>query len=85
MSWIHDSLVALDQFVNVITGGLPDETISARSQRAADRGNKFGKFMCWWLGKIQKDHGHRAEQGDLNRAEAVEKTEEQALGKSAGK
>ena len=79
--YIHNSLVALDQFVNVVTGGLPDETISARSQRAADRGNWFGKFMCWWLGKIQTDHGHKAEQGDLARAEEVEKTEAAALGK----
>jgi hypothetical protein len=76
---MHRSLVGLDQFVNVLTGGKNDETISARSQRAADRGNKFGQFMCWWLGKIQPDHGHKAEAGDLRRAEEVKQTETDAL------
>jgi hypothetical protein len=78
--YLHRTLVGLDQFVNVLTGGLPDETISARSQRAADRGNKFGKFMSWWLGKIQSQHGKKAEAGDEARAERVEDTEANALG-----
>lgn len=78
-SYIHRALVGLDQFVNVLTGGLPGETISARSQRAANRGNKLGRFMVWWLDKIQPGHGVKAEKGDLARAEAVEKAEQDAL------
>jgi hypothetical protein len=77
--WVHRSLVGLDQFVNVLTGGLPDETISSRSQRAADRGNWAGKAMTGFLHLFQKDHGHKAEAGDLRRAEEVEETEEEAL------
>lgn len=80
-SWAHKDLVAFDQFLNVITGGLPDETISARSQRLADAGNKFGKFMIWWLDKIQARHGQRAQAGDLARSEQVEDTEAESLGK----
>ena len=79
MGWPHRTLVALDQFLNVLTGGLPDETISSRSQRAADRGNPLGKVMTKFLHLFQKDHGHLAEKGDLARAEQVEETEEKAM------
>ena len=78
--YLHRTLVGLDQFANVLTGGKPDETISSRSARAAANGSKFGKFMCWWLDKIQPEHGLKAEAGDLERAEADAKTEEKALG-----
>jgi hypothetical protein len=74
--YLHDVLVAEDQAANVIAGGLPDETISSRSQRAADRGNELGKVISGGLDLIQTDHGHLAEQGDLKRAEEVEKVEE---------
>ena len=79
-SWWHSDLVAFDQFLNAITGGKPDETISARSQRLADQGNKFGKFMIWWLDKIQSRHGQKAQAGDLARSEQVEDTEARSLG-----
>lgn len=68
--WLHRDLVALDEFANVLTGGCPDETISSRSQELADRGNKFGRFMIWWLDKIQANHGRQAEAGDIARDEA---------------
>jgi hypothetical protein len=77
--YVHRVLVALDQFANVILGGDPDETISARSARAAERGNWLGKFMCWWLDKIQSSHGQKAECGDLERAKIVEQIESREL------
>ena len=78
--WIYQALVAFDQFCNVLLGGNPDETISARSERAAERGDLLGKFMVWWLDKIQPNHGRGAVEGDLRRAEAVEKIEKEILG-----
>src|SRR5262245_57107843 len=72
-------LLGLDLFGNVLTGGKVGETISARSQRAADRGNWLGKGMTKFLHLFQRDHGVLAEVGDLGRAEEVEKTEEDAL------
>ncbi len=78
--YLHNVLVGADQEGNIILGGKPDETISSRSQRAADRGNPVGKAMTGFLHLFQKDHGHKAEQGDLRRAEDVEETEEKALG-----
>jgi len=77
--YLHRLLVALDQFINVALGGDPDETMSARSQRAAAKGNWLGKFMVWWLDKLNSQHGLKAEAGDLERAEAVEQLEDKSL------
>ena len=79
-SYVRRVLLGVDLFANVLIGGKPGETISARSQRAADRGNIVGKGMTKFLHLFQKRHGELAEAGDLARAEAVEKTEESALG-----
>lgn len=69
--WAERDLVAMDVFANVLTGGRPDETLSTRFQELADRGNKFAKFMVWWLDKIQANHGREAEAGDLGRDQAA--------------
>jgi hypothetical protein len=81
-NYLHRLLVGLDQFLNVATAGKPDETISARSQRLAAAGNPFGKFMSWWLAKLQPNHGERAEAGDLERAIQIVQLERKALGLS---
>lgn len=80
--YVHRVLVALDQFGNVVLNGDPDETISSRSARAAARGNWLGRFMCWWLDKIQPQHGEKAECGDLERARIVEQIEGRELDRS---
>lgn len=77
--YLHRVLVGIDQGANVLLGGDPDETISARSQRAAARNDLLGKFMVWWLDKLQPNHGMKAEAGDLGRASTVASTESQAL------
>ena len=82
-AYLHRLLVGLDQFMNVAADGDPDETISARSQRLASKGNRFGTFMIWWLDKIQKNHGQQAEAGDLERATAITELEQEALEPSA--
>lgn len=71
---------ALDMPVNVITGGLPDETISSRWARGAERGNKFCILGSKFLDLFQKDHGAKAQAGDVERAEIVVKTEETSGG-----
>src|SRR5271154_2626181 len=68
--YLHRLLVGLDQFVNGVFGGKPDETISAHSQQLAEAGNPFGKFMCWWWGKKKREHGKLAKGGFLVRATA---------------
>ncbi|HVB35389.1 MAG TPA: hypothetical protein VNJ52_13595 [Patescibacteria group bacterium] len=71
-------LVAFDQFCNVLAGGDPDETISARAARWAARGKRG--FILWrlvaralarWLDFIQPGHDVGARAGDLDRAETA--------------
>ena len=86
--YFHRVLVAFDQFVNVLTGGRPDETISARSYRWSQMTTGFalwrwlGKFMNTWLGWLQSNHGEKAAAGDLERSEIVEQVEDKELGQN---
>lgn len=85
--YLHRDLVALDQDVNVDTGGMPDETISSRVRRISDGHPKWGWNPGVWLAKalsaglnlIQANHGAKAEAGDLQRAQRVEQVEGNAL------
>jgi hypothetical protein len=63
--------VATDVLINVFTGGDPDETISSRAARASQKGSRWGIEMSKFLDLFQKDHGAKAQAGDLQRAEAV--------------
>jgi len=81
---IHKDLVAVDIAANVILlHGQEDETISSHSARADEEGKGWGKWMSRFLNLFQSDHGAKAQAGDLERAENVERLEENsgALGK----
>jgi uncharacterized protein YfaQ (DUF2300 family) len=69
--FLHRTLVGLDIFANVLTGGNEDETISSRSSRAATQGKKWGIVMSKFLDIFQRDHGPKAQSGDVERAQAV--------------
>ncbi len=69
-------LVALDDAANVLTGGLPDETISTRLANDAEQGKTVGEIGSKILDVFQKDHGAKAEAGDTQRAEELLATEE---------
>jgi hypothetical protein len=77
-AFLHRALVGFDQFMNVLTDGDPDETISARSARAAEKGKKWGIEMSKFLNLFQKDHGAKAQAGDVARAEKVIEEEKQS-------
>lgn len=78
--FVMRNLVELDTAVNVLTGGLPDETISSRMARwdTEDKGIKHevGKVVSAGLDLFDKDHGAAAEAGDLGRAKEIEQVEE---------
>lgn len=78
--YLERNLIALDKEGNTLTGGLSDETLSARWARAAERGNKFGIVASKILDLFQKNHGPRAQAGDVERAKAVEALEENSPG-----
>lgn len=73
--YLHRCVVAIDQFCNVLIGGLPDETLSAHAQRSALAGNWFALLVIWALDKISPGHGAGARLADLGRAEIVEEVE----------
>jgi hypothetical protein len=73
--YLHRVVEEADVLVNVATDGKQDETISSRSARAAERGNKFGKLMSRFLDLFQSDHGATAIAADLERAKTIEKLE----------
>jgi hypothetical protein len=77
--YLHRSLVGLDQFMNVLTGGDPDETISSRAARAAERGKTWGIELSKFLNVFQPDHGVKAQAGDTARADKVEGLEQPEL------
>jgi hypothetical protein len=82
--YVHRVLVGLDQFMNDLAGGLPDETISSRSERDAIKGDFAAKLITHGLDLIQANHGQKAEAGDVERATTVVAVEEKsgALGQS---
>jgi hypothetical protein len=77
--YIHRVLVGFDQFWNVAADGLPDETISARAQRDALKGELLGQIMTKGLDLIQAHHGEKAEAGDLVRSETVVAVETKSI------
>jgi hypothetical protein len=78
-AYLHRLAVGFDQFINVATDGLPDETISSRAQRLSSHGNEFAMLLTRALDELQPSHGRTAEAGDLERAQAMVATEEKAL------
>lgn len=53
------NLIAIDQLVNTILGGSPDETLSSRAWRAEQSNKLFGRFFRPLIDGIffwQKDH-----------------------------
>jgi hypothetical protein len=78
--YLKRDLIALDMGVNVLTGGLPDETISSRWARGAEQGHFVGEIGSKFLDVFQRDHGAKAQAGDTERAERVVETEAQSGG-----
>lgn len=51
-------LISLDQLLNVLFGGYPDETLSSRMGKRPDC--KVCRFMCKLLDLVDKDHCQKA-------------------------
>lgn len=62
--YILKILVSLDQLVNTIFGGSPDETLSSRWGKGTRRGCKFCSFMCRILNIFEKDHCEKSIERD---------------------
>jgi hypothetical protein len=83
---IHRDLVAVDIAANeIVLRGQMDETISSHAARADEEGHRWGRWMSAFLNLFQSDHGAKAQAGDLERAEATEKLEENSGALDKGK
>lgn len=56
MSYIKNVLIAIDQLLNAVTGGDPDETISSRVGKRRDAAERFFAAVIDKLFFWQKDH-----------------------------
>jgi len=57
-------MIALDQLVNTVFNGNPDETISSRWGKGAMRECKFCTFMCTILNLIDPNHCEKSIEWD---------------------
>lgn len=62
--YLWNTLLSLDQLVNTLAGGDPDETISSRADKAQKAGKVWGCVLCRLLSKLQKDHCQRSVEAD---------------------
>lgn len=57
-------LVSLDQLINTLLWGDPDETISSRAGKAALRGKRWGCVLCKLLDKLESGHCNKSIEPD---------------------
>jgi hypothetical protein len=55
-SYWFSVLIALDQLLNALLYGDPDETLSSRAGKAMLRGDRWGCVFCRVLDWIDRDH-----------------------------
>lgn len=53
--YIWNVIISLDQLVNTLLGGSPDETISSRAGKRQHK-SVWAKWLCWILNKLDTNH-----------------------------
>lgn len=51
-------LISVDQGLNALFAGDPDETLSSRCGKRVET-NRFCRWLCWLLDKIDPRHCHK--------------------------
>lgn len=54
--YLWNLLLSLDQLLNTIMGGDPDETISSRAAKLSRKGERWACILCKILHKLDPDH-----------------------------
>jgi hypothetical protein len=62
--YFYNILIGVDQLVNAILGGDPDETISSRIGKRAREGYKISIFLSKFLDIFDKNHAEDAIEED---------------------
>ena len=68
--WLWNLLIAVDQLGNAVLAGSPDETLSARTHRKAQAGQKFWRALRWVIDRIfffDRDHCRTSYENELAR------------------
>ena len=65
--YLKNILISIDQFINTLFGGDPDETISSRCHKYKNR--KICRFICRMLEKLDNGHCERALEKDEGKHE----------------
>ena len=60
MKYLHNLLIALDQLLNTLLWGNPDETISSRLGKASRRGNRVARILCRVIHLFDSNHCYDA-------------------------
>ncbi|UQZ89527.1 hypothetical protein C4J81_15325 [Deltaproteobacteria bacterium Smac51] len=70
VKYFWNVLIGLDQFINTMLAGHPDETFSARTYRKAIAGQWFWRAMCAFIDSLffwQDDHCRKSHENELRR------------------
>jgi hypothetical protein len=62
--YIWNLLISLDQLLNTLINGDPDETISSRMGKRAREGDQLGKLVCRVLNIFDKNHCEKSIEED---------------------
>lgn len=68
--WIKNNWIAIDQLLNTILNGMPDETLSARAWRLEQQNKIFGKIfrpLIDILFFFDRDHCYQSFLSELDR------------------
>lgn len=56
LEYLLNVAIWIDEGLNTLRGGSPNETVSAASAKAQQQGKLWGCILCRLLNVIQKDH-----------------------------
>lgn len=62
--YLYNILIGIDQLINAILGGDPDETLSSHIGKRAKKGCKVSIFLSKILDIVDKDHCEKAIEKD---------------------
>ena len=68
--YVVNILISIDQFINTIFGGDPDETLSSRMGKH-EESCKICFYICMILNLFQKDHCRKSEEIDEGKDESI--------------
>lgn len=75
MRYARNIAISLDQLLNTILAGEPDETLSSRAHRMRVKGQRYWSWtagaidLLWLVIFREKDHCHASYESELRRAQ----------------